>query len=418
MTHDIWLAWVVIAIFALHWATVLWLEARQRAHVLRNQSQVPTAFQNEVSLAEHQAAARYALSKSVFTSWTTTASLIEAVCWTFGGGLSWLQSTVSHGLGDGLTAQLTFVAAFILIHSLIQLPFSLYSTFVVEAEHGFNRSSLSLWFIDQIKGLLLGLILGLALLAGVLQLMSQGGTHWWIWVWLLWMSFQIVLMIVAPRWLMPLFNTFKPFEDEHIRPRAEALMQAVGFKAKDFQVMDASRRSSHANAFFTGLGTEKRVVFFDTLLDKLNAGEVIAVLAHELGHFKLRHVTWMFITQALVSAVFLFGLDALQSRMEVLSVLGLEAASGQGRHALLLLSLYWLLPPALFFLKPLGSALSRRREFQADAFAVQHAQAPDLRNALIKLYKGNSSTLTPDPLYVWFHHSHPPALDRLRQLHV
>ena len=195
-------------------------------------------------------------------------------------------------------------------------------------------------------------------------------------------------------------------------------MESVGFKAKDFQVMDASRRSSHANAFFTGLGSEKRVIFFDTLLEKLNAGEVIAVLAHELGHFKLRHVLWMYLSQTLFSGVFFYALDLMLKDLSWLQELGLHPISSGHPHALLFLSLYWLLPPVLFFLKPLSNALSRRREFQADAFARMHAQAQDLHHALIKLYRGNSSTLTPDPVYVWFHHSHPPAQDRLMKLHV
>ena len=405
-----------LGLLTLHLFVTLWLEARQRKHVTQHEASVPTVFQTEVSASEHGAAARYTVDKSRLNSWSALFQFAEAVFWIFGGGLVGLLALTTHWLDEGILANLAFVASFALVHALIQTPLSLYATFVVEARHGFNRTRLSLWVSDQVKGLVIGLLLGLPILVAMLELMSQAGPYWWAWAWAIWMSFQLLLMVIAPRFLLPLFNTFKPFEDHDIRPRAEALMHAVGFKAKDFQVMDASRRSSHANAFFTGLGSEKRVIFFDTLLDKLNAGEVIAVLAHELGHFKLKHVAWMFVTQALFSALFFFAIHLLRLDSFWLQSLGLQIAAGTASDAMLLLALYWFLPPLLFFIKPLSSAKSRQREFEADAFASQHAKASDLRQALIKLYKGNASTLTPDPIYVWFHHSHPPALDRLMKL--
>ncbi len=416
MSNPSLLSPLFLGLLTLHLFVTLWLEARQRKHVTLLEAVVPNDFQTEVSASEHSAAARYTVDKSRLSSWSAIYQFAETLFWIFGGGLVGLHALINRWMGEGMWADLTFVASFALIHALIQTPMSLYATFVVEARHGFNRTRLGLWASDQLKGFVIGLLLGLPILATMLELMSQAGPHWWAWAWVIWMAFQLLLMVIAPRFLLPLFNTFRPFEDQDIRPRAEALMHAVGFKAKDFQIMDASRRSSHSNAFFTGLGSEKRVIFFDTLLDKLNAGEVIAVLAHELGHFKLKHVAWMFVSQAFFSALFFYAIHLLRLNSFWLEPLGLQVSAGFSSDAMLLLALYWLLPPVLFFIKPLTSAKSRQREFEADAFAIRHAKASDLRHALIKLYKGNASTLTPDPIYVWFHHSHPPALDRLMKL--
>lgn len=416
MTSLQWLVPLLLGLLALQLIVTLWLEVRQRRHVAHHQNEVPQDFQSEVNATEHLAAAQYTIDKSRLNSWSAVHQFAEALFWIFGGGLLALNALVSDWLGQGLLPDLVFLGAFALIHALLQAPVSLYATFGVEARHGFNKTRVGLWVSDQIKGMAIGLVLGLPILATLLQLMAQGGPHWWVWAWVIWMAFQLLLMVIAPRFLLPLFNSFKPFEDQEIRPKAEALMQAVGFKAKDFQVMDASRRSAHSNAFFTGLGTEKRVIFFDTLVDKLNAGEVIAVLAHELGHFKLRHIFWMIVTQAFMSALFLYAIHLLRIDASWLLTLGLQSSTELTSEAMLLLAVYWLAPPLFFLFKPLSSAKSRQREFDADAFAISHAKAQDLRQALIKLYKGNASSLTPDPMYVWFHHSHPPALDRLMRL--
>ncbi len=418
MAYASLITWGVFALFFAHLVLSWFLERRQQNWVTRHQYHVPAAFQGQISEEEHLKSARYTLAKSRLNLWVSFVTFIEACCWIFAGGLSLLNALALDWAGDGLWGALVFVALFVLVHSVIQSPSALLNTFVVEAQFGFNRSSLRLWLIDQVKGLVLGLLIGLPLLAVILSLMQSDQPLWWLWAWGFWLVFQSAMMVIAPKWLMPLFNEFKPIETSELTAKAENLMDQVGFKAKDFQVMDASRRSTHSNAFFTGLGREKRVVFYDTLLEKLNHNEVLAVLAHELGHFKLKHVPAMLFTSALSSGLFLALVAGLLKHPEWMDALGTHVASDRHVPVMLLMALYWILPPLLFFFKPLSAYWSRRREFQADAFAKQYTNAQDLGQALVKLYRGNASTLTPDPLYVWFHHSHPPALTRLAHLNA
>jgi STE24 endopeptidase len=297
---------------------------------------------------------------------------------------------------------------------------TLVETFGVEQRFGFNRSTPGLWATDMVKGVVLGLVLGVPILWVVLSLMAAGGSLWWLWAWGALVVYQLFVMWIAPNVIMPLFNTFTPLEDEALKARVQALMERSGFTAKGFFVMDGSRRSAHSNAFFTGFGASKRVVFFDTLLKQLSVGEMEAVLAHELGHFKHRHVIKMMLRSFVFTLVGLALLGWLMGQVWFFTGLGVLPVLGEpgANNALALILFMLALPLPLFFVSPLGSALSRRQEFEADAYAAQHAQSADLRSALLKLYRDNASTLTPDPLYVSFYYSHPPAGQRLARLNA
>jgi STE24 endopeptidase len=338
--------------------------------------------------------------------------------WTLLGGLDALNHAVREAIFPrfgGLVYQLALIGAFGLIGALIDLPQEAWSTFRIEQRHGFNRMRWGMWVGDQVKQGLVGILIGTPIAALILWLMGAAGQAWWLWAWGAWVAFTLTLMVVFPIFIAPLFNKFTPLADEGLASRVTALMTRCGFKAKGFFVMDGSRRSAHANAYFTGLGSAKRVVFFDTLLNKLSHGEVEAVLAHELGHFKHRHVLKRMVMMFVMSLLG-FALLGWLSR-QVGFYLGLGVAPNIGtsapNDALALLLLMLALPPFMFFVAPVFAALSRRDEYQADAYACAQASGQDLAQALIKLYKDNSATLTPDPVYVRFHYSHPPASERL-----
>jgi STE24 endopeptidase len=308
------------------------------------------------------------------------------------------------------------VVSFVLIGGLIGLPLSLYQTFGVEQQFGFNHSTLKLWLSDMAKGVLVGLILGLPILWLVLWLMQAGGTLWWLWAWGALVAYQLLVMWIAPNVIMPLFNKFTPLDDVTLKARVEALMQRAGFTAKGFFVMDGSRRSAHSNAFFTGFGSAKRVVFFDTLLAQLNGDEMEAVLAHELGHFKHRHIVKMMLTSFAVSLAGLALLGWLTQQVWFYTGLGVTPDLQGDNSAMALLLFMLVLPLATFFVSPLSASRSRRFEFEADAYAVSHSDRAALASALLKLYQDNASTLTPDPWFVAFYYSHPPASQRLARI--
>jgi STE24 endopeptidase len=319
-------------------------------------------------------------------------------------------------MGPGLSQQIALVAAFSLIGGLIGLPLSWWATFRLEARFGFNRSSLGLWVADGIKSSLVGALIGLPLLAAVLWLMGAAGGTWWLWAWGLWMGFNLLMLVLYPTVIAPMFNQFKPLDDLELQGRVQSLMQRCGFTAKGLFVMDGSKRSAHANAYFTGFGAAKRVVFFDTLLAQLSPGEIDAVLAHELGHFKHRHILKRIVVLFALSGLGLAALGYAASQAWFYIGLGVMPSLVAPNDALALILFMLFVPLVSYFVSPVASLRSRQDEFEADAYASEHAQASDLASALLKLYKDNASTLTPDPLYVRFYHSHPPASERLGRL--
>ncbi len=418
---------VFAAVLLLGLLTKFWLASRQVRHVARHRASVPPAFASTISPAAHQKAADYTVTKVRFGLLETAVGAAVLLGWTLLGGLDALNQALLGWLGGGMTQQLALLAGFALIGGLIELPLSLYQTFVIEQRFGFNKMTLKLWLGDLLKSTLLGTAIGLPIAALILWLMGAAGGLWWLWAWGVWMGFNLLLLLIYPTFIAPLFNKFQPLEDESLKARVTALMQRCGFQAQGLYVMDGSRRSAHANAYFTGFGAAKRVVFFDTLLNKLSPGEVDAVLAHELGHFKHKHILKRIVTMFAFSlagfallgwlaqqAWFYAGLGVTPSLQLLVPALGATQAMPNDALALLLFLL--VIPVFSFFITPLLSRSSRQHEFEADAYAAQQADAKDLGSALLKLYEDNASTLTPDPVYVAFYYSHPPASQRLARL--
>jgi STE24 endopeptidase len=410
---------VFAAALLLSLAAKLWLATRQMRHVASHRDAVPAAFAGTVTPEAHRRAADYTLAKGRFGLLSAAFGTLMVLGWTLLGGLDllnqWLLGALQPRFGD-MAYQLGLLVAFALIGAALDLPFELYSTFRIEQRFGFNRITPRLFVTDLLKNTLVGALIGLPLAALILWLMGAAGSLWWLWAWGAWMAFNLVLLVVYPTLIAPLFNKFEPLADAELKARVQSLMQRCGFAAKGLFVMDGSRRSAHANAYFTGLGAAKRVVFFDTLLQRLSPGEVEAVLAHELGHFSHRHV------QKRIAGIFGFSLLALAllgwlSTQEAFYLgLGVTPNAAAPNDALALLLFMLALPPFTFFISPLMAHFSRRHEFEADAYACAQASGDDLANALLKLHEDNAATLTPDPLYVRFYYSHPPASERLAAL--
>lgn len=392
------------------------LGARQARHVALHRAQVPAAFADVVPLAAHQKAADYTLAKLRLGTLQAALDTAVLVGWTLLGGLSALNALLMQALGPGLTQDLALVAAWALISGLIGLPLSLWRTFVLEARFGFNKTNGWLWLSDALKAALLSALIGLPLVAAALTLLRWAGPLGWLWAWGLWAGFNLLLMVIFPLWIAPLFNRFTPLQDASLAERVAGLLARCGFRAKGVFVMDGSRRSAHANAYFTGLGQAKRVVFFDTLLARLTPDEVEAVLAHELGHAHHRHVVWRLIVSMATAAAGLALLGVLLNQSWFYTGLGVWPNVASDSLALALLLFGLSVPTAWGLLAPLGAAWSRRQEFQADAYASAHTRAADLRSALLKLYEDNAATLTPDPWFEAFYASHPGALTRLARL--
>jgi STE24 endopeptidase len=394
----------------------IWLNARQVRHVAQHRAEVPDAFVSQISLADHQKAADYTLTKAKVAQIDILIDAAVLLGWTLMGGLSALNAVVLEFMAPGLWQQVVLVLAFSLVGGLIDLPMSLYQTFVLEQKFGFNKMTWKLWLSDSLKGLVLGLVLGVPLIAMVLWLMHAGGVYWWIWTWCALVFWQLFLMAIAPNVIMPLFNKFTPLEDESLKVRVNALMQRAGFTAKGFFVMDGSKRSAHSNAFFTGFGANKRVVFFDTLLKQLSPSEMEAVLAHELGHFKHRHILKMIASSFVMTFIGLALLGFASQQIWFYTGLGVMPNLTGGNEAVALLLFMLVVPVFTFLFAPISSWRSRVQEYEADAYAVSQTPAADLSSALLKLYQDNASTLTPDPLYVKFYYSHPPASLRLARM--
>jgi STE24 endopeptidase len=397
-------------------AVKFWLASRQVRHVASHRDAVPAPFAGTISLAAHRRAADYTLAKSRVGLLETAFDAAVLLAWTLLGGLDLLNRVLAGGLGTGMLQQLALLAAFAAISGLLETPFSLYTTFVVEERFGFNKLTWKLWFTDLVKSTLLGAVIGLPIAALILWLMGAAGPWWWLWAWGVWMGVNLLLLVVYPTFIAPLFNKFQPLEDETLKARVTALMRRCGFAAKGLFVMDGSKRSAHANAYFTGFGAAKRVVFYDTLLAKLSPGEVDAVLAHELGHFKHKHIVKRMAALFALSLVGFALLGWLATRVWFYTGLGVRPNIAGANDALALLLFLLAVPVFSYFVSPLMAQLSRKHEFEADAFAATQTSGRELGSALLKLYEDNASTLTPDPVFVKFYYSHPPASERLARL--
>lgn len=410
-------AWTFLAALALATATRLWLAVRHARHVRAHRDAVPDSFAGAIPLAAHQKAADYTVVKTRVAMAEVCLSVALVLALTFGGLLQWLSDAWARLAppafsGHSIAHGVALIASVVVLLSLLELPLALYRTFVVEARFGFNRMTPKLFVLDLAKQTLISAALGIPLLVLVLWLMARMGELWWIWVWLAWAGFNLLVLLIYPTFIAPLFNKFSPLADQALAARIEALLARCGFRSSGLYVMDGSRRSSHGNAYFTGFGAAKRIVFFDTLLARLAPGEIEAVLAHELGHFKRHHVWKRIVVLFAASFALLWALGQLIGQPWFYADLNVTTMSSA--TALLLFVL--VTPVFTFFLQPLASLLSRRHEFEADAYAASHSSASELEQALVKLYQDNASTLTPDPLHSAFYDSHPPAANRIARL--
>ncbi len=404
----------------LSFAAKFWLSSRQVRHVAEHRNSVPPAFSGTVPLSAHQKAADYTIARSRFGMLSLAFGTAVLLGWTLLGGLDalnqWVLDATARRFGP-MTYQLCLIAAFTLIGGLLDLPWELYNTFRIEQRFGFNKMTLKLYVMDALKGILVGALIGLPIAALILWLMGAAGTYWWLWAWGAWMGFNLLILVLYPTVIAPLFNKFEPLPDESLKARVEGLMQRCGFAANGLFVMDGSRRSAHGNAYFTGFGPAKRVVFFDTLLERLNGPEVEAVLAHELGHFKHKHVLKRMVTMFAISLGGFALLGWLSTQVGFYAAFSVQPNMAAPNDALALLLFMLVVPVFGFFFTPLASRMSRKDEFQADAYACAQASGADLAAALLKLHEDNAGTLTPDPVYARFYYSHPPASERLAAIH-
>jgi STE24 endopeptidase len=405
--------WLFVAALALATGTRLWLTARQSRHVRAHREAVPESFAGAIPLDAHQKAADYTVAKSrlVMAEVCLSAALVLAL--TFGGVLQWLSDAWARIAPPfGIAHGVTLIVSVVVLLALLEMPLTLYRTFVVEVRFGFNRMTPKLFAIDLAKQTLVSAALGIPLLVLVLWLMEKAGALWWIWVWCAWTGFNLLVLLIYPVFIAPLFNKFSPLADQALAARIEALLSRCGFRSSGLYVMDGSKRSSHGNAYFTGFGAAKRIVFFDTLLSRLAPSEIEAVLAHELGHFRHHHVWKRIAVLFAGSFALLWALGQLIDLPWFYTSLNVDTMSTA--TALLLFAL--VTPVFTFFLQPLLALHSRKHEFEADAYAASHASAAELERALVKLYQDNASTLTPDPLHSAFYDSHPPAATRISRL--
>jgi len=404
-------ALIFLAALGASTALRIWLDLRHMRHVLAHRERVPADFFGRIDLVDHRKAADYTVAKVRLGLIGVALDALLLLALTLGGGLGAIDGALRGLLGPGYLHGLALFAAAGVIGFVVGLPASLYRTFVIEARFGFNKLTWPLWLADLAKGVLLTVLIGGPLLLAVLWLMDAMGSHWWLYVWLVWLGTNLLLLFLYPTLIAPLFNKFTPLEDAALKERIEALLARCGFASSGLFVMDGSKRSAHGNAYFTGFGRAKRIVFFDTLLEKLAPQEIEAVLAHELGHFRHRHVAKRIALSAILSLAFLWLLGQLLDQPWFFAGLGVEGGTAMG---LLLFSM--VLPVFLFPLAPLTSGLSRKHEYEADAYAARQTAASDLVAALVKLYRDNAATLTPDPLHSLFHDSHPPASRRIARL--
>ena len=403
---------IFIAALALTTWAKLWLARRHLAHIATHRAAVPEAFHEKVQLTDHQKAADYTSAKTRFDMLGTLFDAALLLVFTLGGGIQFIAELCNGWFSSPIAQGMATLVAVLVLSSLLEAPFSIYRTFVIEARFGFNKMTFKLYLLDALKGILIGAILGLPLLFGVLWLMGRMGEYWWLYVWVVWVVFNLLILFIYPSFIAPLFNKFSPMQDEAMKSRIESLLKRCGFTAQGLFVMDGSKRSAHGNAYFTGFGKTKRIVFFDTLLERLSINEIEAVLAHELGHFKRHHVVKRIVATFALSQGFLWLLGVLMQTTWFYQGLGVSTPS----TALALLLFFMTLPVFSFLLAPIMSAYSRKHEFEADAYAARQTDAADMVNALVKMYQDNAATLTPDPLYSKFYDSHPPAMVRIAHL--
>ena len=419
--QDLSTLWAVVFATALLLGVLLklYLSWRQARHVWQHRDQVPDAFAQAITLEAHQKAADYTLAKARLGTAELAWSTAILLAWTLLGGLSALDALIGASpiaQWGPLAQQVALVAAFALIGAVLDLPLAWYATFQLEERFGFNKMTPGLWLGDLLRSSLVGAVIGLPIVALILWLMGSTGALWWLWAWGAWMGFNLLILVLYPTVIAPLFNKFEPLQDEQLKSRVNALMQRCGFSAKGLFVMDGSKRSAHANAYFTGFGAAKRVVFYDTLLKQLTPAEVDAVLAHELGHFRHKHIVQRIAMLFGLSLAALGLLGWLSQQGWFYSGLGVQVHLNGPNDALALLLFLLVVPVFSYFVSPLSAHLSRRHEFQADAYACAQTSGSDLSSALLKLYKDNASTLTPDPVFARFYYSHPPASERLARM--
>ncbi|MGI9024943.1 MAG: M48 family metallopeptidase [Burkholderiaceae bacterium] len=395
----------------------LWLSSRQMRFVVAHRGAVPTRFAETVTLAAHRKAADYTIARARIGMFETLVNAALLVGFTLLGGLQMIDDVLAQWIGAShpIWHQLAFVGMVSVIYTLVDLPFALYRQFVLEAHFGFNRMSIGLFVADMAKNTMLAIALGAPLVALVLWLMQAAGSLWWLYAWFVWIAFNLLLLWLFPTFIAPLFNKFQPLADTSLKTRIEGLLKRCGFASKGVFVMDGSKRSAHGNAYFTGLGAAKRIVFFDTLISKLTPDEIEAVLAHELGHFAKKHVVKRIAWGFAMSLAGLALLGWLAQQPWFYLGLGTDPTIAT-RNVFALMLFFLVLPVFLFPLSPVSSFTSRRHEFEADAYAALHADPDDLIRALVKLYEDNASTLTPDPLHSTFYDSHPPAALRIGRL--
>jgi len=405
-----------VVFFALTLGVRFWLANRHIRHVLRHRASVPAEFAPKVPLAAHQKAADYTVARTRLGIASMLWGGVVLIGFTLLGGLQALSVSLLGLTGPGMTHQMALVVAFAVVSGLLDLPFDWYRQFVLEQRFGFNKMTPGLWVADMFKGLLVGAVIGLPLLWVILALMERSGDLWWLWAWCVWSGFQLLMMVLYPTVIAPLFNKFTPLEDAGLKERIEGLMARVGFASKGLFVMDGSKRSAHGNAYFSGFGSNKRIVFFDTLLSRLEPHEIEAVLAHELGHFKLRHIVKRIVVMFALSLAFLALLGYLKNQAWFYTGLGVLPMMNASNDGMALILFALVLPTFTFVLSPLSSITSRKHEFEADAFAAKHTDSSHLVSALVKMYEDNASTLTPDPLHSAFYDSHPPASVRVKHL--
>lgn len=408
-----------IVFLSLTLACRFWLASRQIRFVQQHRAAVPPQFSEKIALESHQKAADYTIAKTKIGIVDLFIGALVLLALTLFGGLQWLSAQLISALGTGMTYQLGLLMSFTLITGLIDLPLDFYRQFVLEERFGFNKMTLKLYITDMIKNTLIGALIGLPLAWIVLYLMHSAGDFWWLYTWIVWSGFQLLMMVLYPSVIAPLFNKFKPLEDESLKVRIEGLMQRTGFASKGLFIMDGSKRSAHGNAYFSGFGASKRIVFFDTLIEKLAPQEIEAVLAHELGHFKKKHIVKRITLIFLLSLAFLALLGYLKQQIWFYTGLGVDPliiGGNASNDAMALLLFMLTLPIFTFFFSPISAITSRKHEFEADAFAAHHTNPNDLVSALVKMYDDNASTLTPDPLHSTFYDSHPPASVRINHL--
>ena len=406
---------VFLAFVGLSFSFGMWLLWRQMRHVVAHRQRVPSAFEAAITLEAHQKAADYTLDKARVNAIEESANTVMLIALTLGGGLAWLFGVASTLTSGTYLLGLAFIVGLTILTSVISLPFELYRTFIIEARYGFNKITWSTYLVDMLKGWLLAAVIGVPILFATFWLMEKMGSLWWLYVWLTWTGFSIAMMAIYPTFIAPLFNKFAPLDDMALKARIEALLSKCGFHAKGLFVMDGSKRSSHGNAYFTGFGRSKQIVFFDTLIARLTANEIEAVLAHELGHFKRKHIVKRLISTFAVTLIILALMGWVIDKPWFYAGLGLPQ-TGTPHVAVSLVLFFTALPVFTFWMTPLSSLTSRKHEFEADAYAASQTNADDLVSALVKLYRDNASTLTPDPIHSAVYDSHPPAAIRVAHL--